>query len=119
MITIVLHPRNYDLVYDVELDGEMILIGTDNIAPEYAAARVMRDRGVTGPFQTTDKTGCIRMTFASIEETAKWTIRESPADGPRRVRWHPFPQRVGKNGVQASGGTDVAPQSSDASLSAK
>jgi hypothetical protein len=116
MITIVLHPPpKGKFTYGVELDGEMILTASDN--PEYDAARVMRDRGMTGPFQTTDATGRVRMTFASIEETAKWTVEENAKRGPRLVRHHPFPVgRVGKDALKRSEGTDVATRPSETFL---
>ena len=118
MITIVLHPPpKGKFTYGVELDGEMILTGSSN--PEYEAARVMLARGMPGPFQTTDATGKIRMTFTSIEETAKWTIEESDKWGPRLVKYRPFVDPSLKAALKRSEGTDVASQPSDAFLRAR
>jgi hypothetical protein len=80
VITIVLHPRDGGIVYDASLDGETIVTNVTN--PEAAAAWVMHERGLSGPFQTTDATGRIRMTFPSIADAPRKAPR-TPKGGSK------------------------------------
>lgn len=97
MITIVLDPYTHGdrgPLYDVTLDGKVIVSGAHD--PEHEAARAMQALGLTGPFQTTDKTGRIRMQYPSIEETAKWTMKENAHGNPtfEIVRYVPMPKEL-------------------------
>lgn len=92
MIRVTLHPTwvggaRYGYVYDVTLDGEVIVSRSHD--PEYDAARALLARGLTGRFETIDsKTGKPRMRF-DIEKAAGLCVVEEDGRRPRLRRWSP------------------------------
>ena len=76
MITIMLHPIDGGITYDVSCNGEMLAM--DVIEPVSAAAWVLHDRGLEGPFQMVGPTGRLRMTFPSIAAAAANSRRKAP-----------------------------------------
>jgi hypothetical protein len=69
--------------YDMILDGEVIVSRSRD--PEHDAARVLKERGITGTFRTVDaKTGKHRMTV-DIEQAAKLVAIEEVGGGIRLV----------------------------------
>jgi hypothetical protein len=82
--------REDGYLYDIVFDGETI-IHRDRL-PEHNAARVLVARGLKGKLVFLDaKTGKERLIFDDIETAAKWTVLENKNQGPRLVRWKPFP----------------------------
>jgi hypothetical protein len=72
-------------LWDVEFDGEMVVIGSRD--PEFDSARALLARGVTGKVTILDaKTGRPRVIIADIAKAAGLRTEEGPY-GPRFVKW--------------------------------
>jgi hypothetical protein len=75
-------------VYEITLDGEVLASGP---SPEFAACRVLKDRGYSGTvefWRAGRPTYDMRM---SVEWGAKRTITETARTGPRFAKWAPNP----------------------------
>jgi cytochrome oxidase Cu insertion factor (SCO1/SenC/PrrC family) len=67
-------------LYDVLLDGEMIVEGSSD--PECDLARALLARGVTGVVTVFDGVSGRPRTFVNIEKAAKVMVREDRGKGP-------------------------------------
>ncbi len=79
--------RHHVYLYDVEVDGELLVERSAD--PACDLARVLKERGVTGHVKVVDERGIHRYTV-NIEKAAKLTVRETAKEGPRFVRWKPL-----------------------------
>jgi hypothetical protein len=84
--TVVLLPRGH--VRDVSFKGEVI--GTSWRDPEHSAARAFLARGLTGPIQTTDARGRVRMRFPSVEKAGRLCVAEDARGGLYLRKWRLF-----------------------------
>lgn len=84
--TALLHadPERHGRLWDVEFDGEMVVVGSRD--PEFNLARALLARGVTGSLTILDrKTRKTRTIILDIEKAAGLCTEEGPY-GPRFVR---------------------------------
>jgi hypothetical protein len=79
--------RRHVYLYDVEVDGELLIKRSAN--PACDLARALKARGVTGHVKVVDERGVHRYTV-NIEKAALLTVRETAQEGPRFVRWKPL-----------------------------
>ncbi len=79
--------RRHVYLYDVEVDGELLVERSAD--PACDLARVLKERGVTGHVKVVDERGVHRYTV-NIDKAALLTVRETAKEGPRFVRWKPF-----------------------------
>ena len=79
--------RRHVYLYDVEVDGEILVERSADAACDLA--RALKARGVTGHVKVVDERGVHRYTV-NIEKAALLTVRETAKEGPRFVRWKPF-----------------------------
>lgn len=78
--------------YGVLLDGEKII--DKSVDPEHAAARILKDRDVTGKaVMLSNITSRPRMYF-DIEKFAKTRTEENAYRGPRKAPWRAFPSKL-------------------------
>ena len=80
--------RRHVYLYDVEVDGELLVERSPD--PACDLARALKARGVTGHVKVVDERGVHRYTV-NIEKAALLTVRETAKEGPRFVRWKPLP----------------------------
>ncbi len=80
--------RKYAELYDVEFDGELVVVGSDN--PHCDLARVLLALGYTGTVIMLDAETGNHRTTVKIEKAARLTVRETEREGPRFVRWKRF-----------------------------
>ena len=79
-------------LYDLELDGEVIVTGSST--PEFDACRILVARGITGTLVVHDAvTKKLRYTV-DIEAGAKLTVIENRKRGPSFGKWEPFKSGV-------------------------
>ncbi len=79
--------RRHVYLYDVEVDGELLVERSSD--PACDLARALKARGVTGHVKVVDERGVHRYTV-NIEKAALLTVRETAQEGPRFVRWKPL-----------------------------
>jgi hypothetical protein len=79
--------RRHVYLYDVEVDGELLV--ERSVDPACDLARALKARGVTGHVRVVDERGIHRYTV-NIEKAALITVRETATEGPRFVRWKPL-----------------------------
>jgi hypothetical protein len=72
--------RRYVYLYDVLLDGELIVEGSSD--PECDLARALLARGVTGVVTVFDGASSRSRTLVNIERAANLTVREDRGKGP-------------------------------------
>ncbi len=79
--------RRYVYLYNVEVDGELLVERSAD--PACDLARALKARGLTGHVKVVDERGVHRYTV-NIEKAALLTVRETAKEGPRFVRWKPL-----------------------------
>ena len=120
-VPLILHPPRLSKSgyrYDVEHDGELIVVGSDD--PQRDAARKLVARGISGRAETIDgKTGKLRMRF-DIEAFAATRTVERNAGGISIEPWRPMPSEIShgrpRRGVSPPGGRKVADEAERPSL---
>jgi hypothetical protein len=75
-------------LYDVLVDGEVIVSGSRD--PEHDLARALLARGVTDSVKVHGEDGKHRSTIPSIERAARYTVSEGRTAGLRLVKWEPM-----------------------------
>ena len=94
-------------LWEVEFDGEMVVIGSRD--PEFDLARVLLARGRTGKVTILDgKTGRPRTIINDVEKAAGLRTEEGPY-GPRFVKWRQTSVDHSYTGEIALAGTQQAP----------
>jgi hypothetical protein len=79
--------RRHVYLYDVELDGELLVKRSAD--PACDLARALKERGVTGHINVFDERHVHRYTV-NVEKVALLTVREAVTEGPRFTRWKPL-----------------------------
>jgi hypothetical protein len=79
--------RRHVYLYDVEVDGELLVERSADPASDLA--RALKAQGVTGHIKVLDERGVHRY-IVNIEKAALLTVRETAKEGPRFVRWKPL-----------------------------
>jgi hypothetical protein len=82
-LTAKLHANRNGCVWQVEFDGESVVVGSRD--PECDLARALLARGITGTITILDGNTGKPRTFVNIEKAARLTVEEGP-NGPRFVK---------------------------------
>ena len=91
MIQVTIVPKHYGKryrFYGVMFEGEEIVRAHRD--PEYTAARVLVDRGYSGPFETLGLDGRVRMNFPDLHGAARLRTVEGEKALLCVAKWEPF-----------------------------
>ena len=97
--------------YEATYEGELICVSHQ---PLLDGARVLRQRGLTGPVETWDKVGQFRRMHSTIEKAAQLTVVEPREGGIRFDKWNAPDDRF--RGLNEERGKRAAGSSGTANL---